>query len=101
MGRKGDSSAAGYKSWFLDNNSCGDEILAAIDGVSFQGVEATATGCGFYLQDREHIKWTNSAERGVGWELAIARKLLEFGLVQVTAGDTMQLHVGFNLFDSY
>lgn len=34
---------------FYDNNSCGPELLAPIDGQSFQGVEASNTGCGFYL----------------------------------------------------
>ena len=86
---------------YYDNNSCGLDKLTSIDGLTFQGVEAAATGCGFYDQDRTEIRWTNSAEDGVGWEVAIARKLLEFGLVRVEAGDTLQLLVGFNIFDSY
>ena len=59
--------------WYFDNNSCGSDLLGKIDGLTFQGVEAEATGCGFYMQDRENIGWTNSESNGVTWDLAIAR----------------------------
>lgn len=87
--------------WYFDNNSCGGDLLGKIDGLTFQGVEAEATGCGFYMEDRENIGWTNSESNGVTWELAIARQLLEFGLLQIRAGDTLQIHVGMNIFNSY
>lgn len=86
---------------YFDGNSCGSEYLDGIDGLTFQGVEASATGCGFYMQRREQITWKNSAAAGVGWEIAVARKLLEFGLVQITAGETLKLYVGFSIFDSF
>lgn len=92
---------AGSDNWYLANNSCGQELLAGIDGLTFQGVEASATGCGFYMQQRQAISWRNNAKGGVRWGISIARKLLEFGLVQVTAGDTLQIFVGVNIFDSY
>ena len=41
------------------------------------------------MQEKAAIHWTNSATAGVGWEIGIARKLLEYGLVQVSAGDTV------------
>ena len=51
---EGESSPTEFKDRvYYDNDSCGTELLSALDGLTFQGVEGTSTGCGYYMQRRE------------------------------------------------
>ena len=51
---EGESSPTEFKDRvYYDNDSCGTELLSVLDGLTFQGVEGTSTGCGYYMQRRE------------------------------------------------
>ena len=87
---------------FYSSASCGWEKLDSqdIEGWTFMGVEGKISGCGFYQQKLYDMSVINTEDE-VSYTMAFERQFNELNVTPLKRGDTLKMHAGFKIFDSF